>query len=107
VDKELGGGLVPAVLKGVDDYPVVAVIVDPVEHVGRGGILGEGILSPLGETDSAGGTVNRGGLDGGETDGGRGSRGVVGRDRFSGNPVPGVGVGSSGCSAQRHCARGR
>jgi len=103
VDEELGGGLVPAVLERVDDYPVVVIVSDPIKHVGGGGVLRDGALSPLGEADAIGGAVDGGGLNGGEVDRSGGSGGSVERDRFRGDPVPSVGVGGGSGSGRRHC----
>jgi len=96
VDEKLRGGLMPAVLERVNDYPVVMVVPDPVEHFGEGGVLGEWVPSPLGEANGARGAVYGGGFVGGKVGGGGGSRGAVDRDGFGGNPVPGVGVGGGG-----------
>jgi len=60
MNKELGGGLVPAVLECVDDDPVVVIFPDPIEHFGGGGVLREGILSPLGEANGVRGAVDGG-----------------------------------------------
>ena len=80
VEKEFGGGLVPAVLEGVDHHPVVVVVADPLKHVSGGGILsGEGFLAPLSE---GGQGLSRRDLDAVEGDG------------FSADPlVPGVSAG--------------
>ena len=45
--EKLGGGLVPTVLEGVDHHSVVVVVADPLEHIGSGGVLGEGFFAPL------------------------------------------------------------
>jgi len=103
VDEELRGGLVPAVLEGVDDHPVVVVVSDPVEYVGGSGVLGDGLFSPLGETGTVRGAVDGSGLGRGGFGGGAGVLSSISGDRFGRDPVPSVGVGGGGSSGGRHC----
>ena len=49
VDEKFGGWHLPSVLEGVDDPPVVVVLLNPVEHFLGSGVGGEGGSAPHGE----------------------------------------------------------